>query len=116
MKTILVVDDDWVSRREISEFLRYRGHQVYEARNADDAIDLMMRRYFEVAISALRLAGSTSGTDVLKHHALTMPKSTRVLISEFGTPQIQEVAKEVHATCMVKPIVFNDLLHKISHW
>jgi CheY-like chemotaxis protein len=58
MKTILIVDDDWVSRREISEFLRHRGYQVYEARDADFAIDLMMRRYFDVAISALRLAGT----------------------------------------------------------
>jgi len=95
MKTILVVDDDWVSRRKISEFLRHRGYQVYEARDADAAIDLMMRRYFDVAISALRLPGTTSGTDVLKHHALSVPKGTRVLVNEFGTSQIQEEAKAV---------------------
>ena len=116
MKTILVVDDDWVSRREISEFLRHRGYQVYEARDADAAIDLMMRRYFDVAISALRLAGTTSGTDVLKHHALTMPKGTRVLVSEFGTSQIQDEAKALNAASMVKPIVFNELLRKIPQW
>ena len=113
MKTILVVDDDWVLRRKISEFLRHRGYQVYEARDADAAIDLMMRRYFDVAISALRLPGTTSGTDALKHHALSVPKGTRVLVSEFGTSQIQAEAKVVGATCMAKPIVFNELLRKI---
>jgi two-component system, NtrC family, response regulator AlgB len=61
---ILLIDDDASLRRTIRTALETMGHEVSEARDGAQGLDLLSRRAFEVALLDLRLARE-QGLDLL---------------------------------------------------
>jgi CheY-like chemotaxis protein len=62
--SILIVEDEWLVRREIAEELERAGWHVVEMSNAQDAIDELGRRAFRVVITDIGLGRGLSGWDV----------------------------------------------------
>ena len=62
--SILIVEDEWLVRREIAEELARAGWHVVEISNAQDAIDELGRQAFRVVITDIGLGRGLSGWDV----------------------------------------------------
>jgi DNA-binding NtrC family response regulator len=107
---ILVVDDEPLARRNIARFLERAGHRVREADTGEAAIDLIREHEFKTVISDLRLPGEMNGLDVLKHQNLTDPGKRLILITGFGSDEVQSAAKELGAVYLEKPLSMRGLL------
>jgi DNA-binding NtrC family response regulator len=108
--TILIVDDEPLSRRNIARFLERTGHSVREADTAEAAIDLIRRHDFKTVISDLRLPSEMNGLDVLKHQYQTDPGKRLILITGFGSNEVQSAAKQLGAVYLEKPLSMRGLL------
>ncbi|KAF1006314.1 MAG: Blue-light-activated protein [Luteibacter sp.] len=54
---ILVVEDDWLVRTTVVEMLQLRGHEVYEAGDANQAFDVLERQAIDLLIADVGLPG-----------------------------------------------------------
>jgi DNA-binding NtrC family response regulator len=107
--TLLVVDDKYLTRRNLTIFFEQLGHHVHEANAGEAAFALMARLNFDVVISDLRLPGTANGLDVLKHCAQTHPKSGLILITAFGSDEVRAEADKLGALYYEKPISLNEM-------
>ena len=107
--SILLVEDDRTSRRNLAAFLRLTGYEVYEAPDGEIALSLLSSTEFDVVISDLNLPGQLSGIDILD--ALkTLPRNIDgILITGTGSDEIRSRAKSLGATYMEKPIQLSEL-------
>ncbi|KAG9600326.1 hypothetical protein KCV01_g7992, partial [Aureobasidium melanogenum] len=55
--SILVVEDDWLVRTTVVEMLQLRGHEVYEASDAHQALDMLQGRTVDLLIADVGLPG-----------------------------------------------------------
>lgn len=61
-KTILVVEDDFLNRRLTKKILLENGFQVFEAKNASEAIETLKKEAIDIAILDINLGeGETDG-------------------------------------------------------
>jgi len=107
---ILVVDDEPLSRRNIARFLERAGHKIREADTGEAAINLIRTHDFTTVISDLRLPGEINGLDVLKHQNQTNPGKRLILITGFGSDEVQSAAKQLGAIYLEKPLSMLGLL------
>jgi DNA-binding NtrC family response regulator len=112
--SILIVEDEALSRRNLAAFLEYAGYEVHQAETGEAALDLLSRVDFDVVISDFRLPGPVNGLDVLANHGEISPEKQKILITAFGSQQTQSQAKSVGALYIEKPISLNDLLLQIQ--
>jgi CheY-like chemotaxis protein len=62
---VLVVDDEAVVLTVLREILRRGGYRVTTAASAEEAIDLMQKRHFDLVLTDKNLPGA-SGLEVLR--------------------------------------------------
>jgi CheY-like chemotaxis protein len=63
--TVLVVEDDWLVRYTITEFLNAAGHTTIEADSGEAALSILQRRDgLDVLFTDIRLGGEVNGWDV----------------------------------------------------
>ena len=80
---ILVVDDDPIECRSLSEFLKLEGYTVESAESGAEAIEKLQDRPFEVILTDVNMPDVT-GFDVLKHSTDNHPEVSVVLITGYG--------------------------------
>jgi CheY-like chemotaxis protein len=66
MATILVVDDEAANRLLVSTLLEYGGHEMFEASNAEDGLQLAKDQRPDLVIVDLNLRG-THGAQFIKN-------------------------------------------------
>jgi CheY-like chemotaxis protein len=81
---VLVVDDEAVVLTVLREALRRGGYRVTTAASAEEAIDLMQKRRFDLVLTDKNLPGA-SGLDVLKQARLLSPAPAIVLITGYSS-------------------------------
>jgi CheY-like chemotaxis protein len=108
---ILFVEDDRSSRRNISLFLRCSGYEVYEAENAEVAIDLLSSRHFDLIISDFNLPGEINGIEILTAFKTISGSSdgTAILITAYASDEVLSRAQSLGAVYIEKPILLNSL-------
>jgi len=111
---ILVVEDEPIGRRNITIFLQRASHIVHQAETGEAAVDLISRINFNTIISDLRLPGRINGIDVLKHQRERSLEKRLVLITAFGSAQVQSDAEAIGAVYMEKPLSLSELLANIA--
>jgi DNA-binding NtrC family response regulator len=111
---ILVVEDELVARRNITIFLQRASHNVHQAGTGEAAVDLISRINFNTIISDFRLPGTINGIDILKHQRERSPGQRLVLITAFGSDQVQSEAQAIGAVYMEKPLSLWELLSSIE--
>jgi DNA-binding NtrC family response regulator len=111
---ILVVEDEPNARRNITIFLQRASHNVHQAETGEAAVDLIARINFNTVISDFRLSGTINGIDILKHHRERSPGKRLVLITAFGSAQVQSEAEALGAVYMEKPLSLSELLFNIE--
>ncbi len=80
---ILVVDDDPIECKSLSEFLKLEGYSVDSADSGAEAIEKLDNGSFEVVLTDVNMPDVT-GFDVLKHTAESNPEVAVVLITGYG--------------------------------
>jgi CheY-like chemotaxis protein len=81
---VLVVDDEAVVLTVLREALRRGGYRVTTAASAEEAIDLMQKRPFDLVLTDKNLPGA-SGLDVLRAARALNPAPAIVLITGFSS-------------------------------
>ncbi len=81
---VLVVDDEVVVLTVLREALRRGGYRVTTAASAEEAIDLMRRRRFDLVLTDKNLPGA-SGLDVLRAARTVTPAPAIVLITGYSS-------------------------------
>jgi CheY-like chemotaxis protein len=79
---VLVVDDEAVVLTVLREALRRGGYRVTTAASAEEAMDLMQKRRFDLVLTDKNLPGA-SGLDVLRAARALTPSPAIVLITGY---------------------------------
>ena len=113
--TILVVDDNRLSRQNIAGFLARNGYTVTQAESGEAAIEMIRDvDNFAAVITDLRMPGSVNGIDVLEFQASISPGGCSILVTAFGSDQIRQQAQALGVVYMDKPIRLMQLLREIQ--
>jgi DNA-binding response OmpR family regulator len=85
--SILVVDDERDIVQVLSEFLSIRGHDVWEARSAERALDLALGHPFDVIFLDIVMPGM-DGNEALQRLKGASPRSAVIMISGVSDEEI----------------------------
>lgn len=110
-KTVLVVDNESGSRRNISLFLREHGYEVDEADDGLTALDLLDKKSFDLLICDLVMP-RLSALDVIRRIEAS-PTSTSVILIT-GHPDLVDEKGLGHLPCFAKPFNLYDLLRRVK--
>jgi DNA-binding NtrC family response regulator len=114
-RSVLLVEDSSLARRNIATFLERAGYQVAQADTGEDALRLLQTSGdFDVVVSDLRMPGMINGLDVLSFQSRIAPRTGSILMTAFGSDQIRDQTRELGASYMEKPIKLNSLLQEIE--
>ena len=112
---VLLVEDDILTRRNTAIYLRRAQFEVDEAASGEEAIRLISSiDQYDILISDLRMPGLTDGLDVIACQQRISPGTSCILVTAFGSGQVQQRAEDLDATYLEKPISLPELLNKIT--
>jgi DNA-binding NtrC family response regulator len=110
---ILVVDDDRDVLDDFSNSLKPTGYEIVETDNPNTALELYMKKEFDVVISDVHMQGM-SGIELLSKLHEFNPKVHVIIITAFGDLETAISAINNHAYAFFsKPINFTELIHTI---
>jgi DNA-binding NtrC family response regulator len=108
--SILVVDDDVDTCRNLSDILTDMGYEVAVAHNGLDALGLVRRRPFDIALLDLKMPGM-DGLTLYREIKKLRASTVAIVISAFASLESESAA--YGAGCLqvlAKPVNFNQLL------
>ena len=112
---VLLVEDDTLTRRNTAIYLRRAQFEVDEAANGEEAVRLITSiDGYDVLISDLRMPGVTDGMDVIACQQRVSPGTPCILVTAFGSAQLQKRAQDLNVAYLEKPISLPDLVNKIT--
>jgi DNA-binding response OmpR family regulator len=82
---ILIVDDEKTIRTVLSEALLVHGYQVAEAANSQEALSVLARETFDLALLDLKLPGSMDGMGLLQHIQSHTPHTVVIMLTAYAT-------------------------------
>ena len=89
---VLIVEDKATWRKLYQKVLEKEGYQVWTAGSLSEALDLLERRFFHLAIVDVRLVddrpGNQDGIEVVKRIAQAGEGTRAIIITAFGTIQM----------------------------
>lgn len=92
MALVLIVDDDARTRRSLSQQIRLRGHEVIEASDGIEALDLFKRWPIDVMITDL-LMPNKEGLELIQEARMVRPEVKFIALAETG---------RIDAKCCIK--------------
>ena len=107
---VLLVEDHLPSRRNLAFALESAMHTVYEAETGEDALSLLSTIDFGVVVSDYRLPGIANGLDVLRRQKEKSPGARLVLMTAFGSDQVETEAAALGVVYVEKPFSLADVL------
>jgi CheY-like chemotaxis protein len=112
---VLLVEDDALTRRNTALYLRRAQIEVDEAANGEEAIRLITSiDDYDVVVSDLRMPGLADGMDVILSQRRVSPATACILVTAFGSDQLQKRAQDLDVLYVEKPVSLADLLRKIT--
>ena len=84
--TILIVDDEPVARKSLSDILQLEGYSVASAENGQVAVDYVRNRYVDLMIVDLRMPG-IGGLEVVRMVNEISPDTEIILLTAFGSTE-----------------------------
>jgi DNA-binding NtrC family response regulator len=108
--TILTVEDDPLQRRLVKENLEQEGYAVFEAATGREALDLIRRYAFDVAVVDYKLRAET-GVEVIRDLLRENPLVTPIMVTAFANVENAVAAMKMGAyDYIVKPLDFGKFL------
>jgi YesN/AraC family two-component response regulator len=113
-KNILIVDDDNELRYELKELLG--GYHVIEARNGDEALELLRRAYdVGLVILDVILPGGLNGIDLLKKIKHEYPTLNTIIMTGHSSKRVTISALKEHADDYIeKPLSIDQIKKSIE--
>ncbi len=101
--SILIVDDEEIVRESLGQLLK-DDYEIITAATAEEAIDLVKKRDFDVILLDIRLIGK-SGLEVLREVKMIKPYIKTIMMTAYSSIDIAvECMKEGAIDFMSKPI------------
>lgn len=114
MSRLLVVDDEPNMRSVLTDILETEGHEVVACEEAEEALALLKREQFDVAILDLNLPG-ISGLEMMRRLKDRNPPLPIIMITAFGTVDAAVEAMRLGAyDFIIKPFDVNRIIQTIS--
>ncbi len=115
-ESILVVDDDPLFCKTLTDILQARGCRVQSEEDPVKVLDHMEKEYQLVVVLDIKL-GDTNGLDVLKAIRAKYPTKPVILITGYGEEMAESVQKGLQIgayTCLYKPLPDESLISVIA--
>ncbi len=113
--TVLVAEDETLSRKNIGQVLQEEGYRVHEVVDGDAALEAIEQTDFDVVLTDLQMPGA-DGIAVLKRVREVAPQTFVLIMTAFATVDTAVAALQLGAQdYLLKPIVFEDLLRKVQN-
>jgi len=114
MARILIVDDESDFRSAVADVLREASHDVHECASADEGIDVVQGRSFDVVITDLCMPGR-NGNELLREAALRLPETILIVMTAYGSLDTAIDALRVGAhDYLLKPVNLEGLVRKVD--
>ncbi len=111
---ILVVDDDETIRTTMKAILEDEGYIVDTASSGEEAIQLTMKKTYNVALLDIRLP-DMEGVELLKLMRDSVPRTRKVMVT--GYPSMQNAISALNKNAdayLLKPIDIEKLLYLVK--
>jgi CheY-like chemotaxis protein len=110
MPTILVVDDDIDTRRNMEDLFGDLGYAVDAAEGGEMALEKAQQQPYDLGLLDLRMPGM-DGLTLCRHLKRLHPRMVTMIITGYGGSDLQEEAEDAGARHVLpKPIHFPSLL------
>ena len=115
--SILVVDDEENFLTLLQWFLSQRGYEVFTASGADQALDLLIDRRFDIALVDLKL-GTSDGLTLLESLTHQWPKMIVFMMTAYPTvSSIKQAFDKGASRYLTKPVDLQELAKALrSHF
>jgi DNA-binding response OmpR family regulator len=110
-KKVLVVDNEFGSRRNVAFLLREQGYEVDEADDGLTALDWLDKKSFDLVICDVVMP-RLSAFDVVQRMKSSSTSTAVILIT--GHPDLLDEKGLGDLPCFTKPFNLYDLLHKVK--
>ncbi|GIW45078.1 MAG: sigma-54-dependent Fis family transcriptional regulator [Candidatus Binatia bacterium] len=112
---ILVAEDEAAVRESLAEVLREEGYDVLAVSDGTAALRALEDSEFDLILSDIRMPGA-DGLEVLRRSREIAPQTLVLLMTAHATVETAvEAIRRGAQDYLLKPIIFDDLLHKIDH-
>jgi len=112
--SVLVVDDEGVTRNLCRDISREAGLEVYEAATTEEALDLLEQTAVDIVITDLKVP-QLGGLELLKKVRALHPQIAIMMLTQYGTIETAVEATRLGATDYVtKPFHVEELRSKID--
>jgi two-component system response regulator PilR (NtrC family) len=112
--TVLIAEDEEGVRDSLTQVLREEGYDVVAVVDGSAALTALGERDFDLVLSDLRMPGA-DGLSVLRHAREVAPQALVVLMTAHATVDTAvEALRGGAQDYLLKPVLFDDLLHKIE--
>ncbi|MBW9091354.1 response regulator [Rhizobium wenxiniae] len=110
---ILLVEDEILIRIELADFFADAGYQVFEARDADEAIGILEReKMIRIVLTDIQLPGSMDGLK-LAHYIRDRYPPTVLLLTSGGV-HIEDASLPASSQFIAKPFDPTRILRQIE--
>jgi hydroxymethylpyrimidine pyrophosphatase-like HAD family hydrolase/CheY-like chemotaxis protein len=113
---VLIVEDSLGVARALNRTLSLPqggGHRVEICDSGEAALHRLRSAHFDLLITDLRLPGM-NGLAVLDHARQISPETRSILITAFGSPQVEERARHLANAYLPKPFRLHDLIQLVQ--
>ncbi len=113
---ILIIEDSLGIARALNRTLSLPqggGHWVELHDSGEAALERLRGTRFDLLITDLRLPGM-NGLAVLEHARQISPETRSILITAFGSPQVEERARRLSNAYLPKPFRLHDLIQVVQ--
>jgi DNA-binding NtrC family response regulator len=113
-RNVLIVEDEDIIRNTLAEFLTEEGFHVSTARQVEEALNVCRKLDFHVAICDIQLPDG-DGIQLMKRLHKLNPSLFVLIITAYATVETAVDAFKAGAfDYMMKPVLFQDLVHKLQ--
>ncbi|MGE0826807.1 MAG: sigma-54-dependent transcriptional regulator [Candidatus Binatia bacterium] len=111
---ILIVEDEALPRKNICRVLTEEGYSVHEAADGVEAMETVDSTDFDLVLTDIKMP-KADGIAVLKHVRKVAPQTFVAMMTAYASVETAVTALQLGAhDYLLKPIVYEDLLRKIS--
>ena len=110
---ILLVEDEAPARYAFAQILRSNGHEVMEAVDGQEALELLKQYDFDLVITDLAMPKVT-GFGLVAEMQLKWPDIPIILITAYLSPAASRALLRENVEFLPKPVDSNELIARVE--